>query len=61
MFFYYFVKFYMFKFFKKKVEKTGLEKALSLNLISKKEFLELKKGRIDDELKNYLDKDKKKK
>ena len=48
-------------FFKKKPKKVGLEQAKEMNLISEKEFLKLKIWRADEELKNYLNKGKKKK
>jgi len=51
----------MFKFFKKKAKKMGLEQAKELKLISEEEFLELKIERAKAELKNYLNKNKKKK
>lgn len=43
----------MFHLFKKNIEKEGLEKALALNLITKKEFLELKIKRAEIELGEY--------
>lgn len=39
--------------FKKKLEKEGLKKALDLELITKKEFLELNYKRAENELENY--------
>lgn len=51
----------MFNIFKKRSKKFGLEKAKAENLISEKEFLKLKIWRADEELKNYLNRGKKKK
>jgi len=50
----------MFKIFKKKIAKEGLEKAKELGLISDKEFLKLKVLRADEDLKTFLNKSKKK-
>ena len=51
----------MFNIFKKKPKKFGLERAKELNLISEEEFLVFKIERAKVELKNYLNKGKKKK
>jgi len=51
----------MFKFFKKKVKKFGLEEAKELKLITEEEFLYLRIERAKVELKDFLNKAKKKK
>jgi len=51
----------MFKFFKKKQSKEGLEKARTMKLISETEFLQLKSQRAEQEFKEHLTKKIKKK
>jgi len=50
----------MFKFFKKKAKKFGLEEAKDLKLITEEEFWILKVERAKVDLKHFLNKGKKK-